>query len=226
MPASPPIADHFRKDAPQDRHQASRHRAVLSMLRGLQGQVLDYGCGYGDLTYAISKTNPVQGVDVDSERVQFAAKEYAPISFRQCRADGLDLPDAEFDIVTSVVVLPFVPDPDAYLAEIRRVLKPGGHLIIATRNDPALTHLASSLRARRGKEEERRGLFCPSLGEVMRLLEQHGFRVLRRSAFYDPPLERRGSVFDIVNGTIALLDEALALARFAPYLLFLARVPP
>jgi ubiquinone/menaquinone biosynthesis C-methylase UbiE len=223
MPASSPVADHFRKNAPLDRHQSFRHRAVLGMLRGLEGRVLDYGCGYGDLTYAISKSNPVLGVDVDPERVAFAAKEYAPISFRQCRADGLDLPDAEFDIVTSVVVLPFVPDPDDYLAEIARVLKPGGYLIIAARNVPLLTRAADFVRQRLLRRKPPTRLFCTSPGQVRDLLVRHGFQVLRRGAFYDPPFERRESVVDLINGAIALLDERLRLGRWAPYPLFLAR---
>lgn len=47
--------------------------------------------------------------------------------------DGsIPVADASFDIVLSTQVLEHVPDPDAYLAEARRILKPGGKLILST----------------------------------------------------------------------------------------------
>ena len=114
------VPAHFHRDAPLDPHQRRRHDAVLSLLRTLPpGRVLDYGFGWGDIAWQASRTHPdIHAVDVEQRRVDFARSQYAPLPFDVCRPDGLDFPDASFDIVLSIVVLPFVPDDDAYLAAL------------------------------------------------------------------------------------------------------------
>jgi ubiquinone/menaquinone biosynthesis C-methylase UbiE len=220
------IPDHFLRDAPQDAHQMRRHRAVLDLLRGLPpGRVLDYGFGWGDIAWAAARTHPdIHGVDVEVRRVEFARREYAPIAFDQCRPDGLDFPDASFDIVLSIVVLPFVPDDNAYMADIRRVLRPGGHLIVATKTSPFLTRWWRRLAGRR--EQDRHpapGIRHHDAGDAARLLDRHGFEILERRAFYDPPFESRKNPVDVVNGVFEVAGERLGLIGTAPYPLFLAR---
>jgi ubiquinone/menaquinone biosynthesis C-methylase UbiE len=50
------------------------------------------------------------------------------VETRQAPADALPFPDASFDVATAGFVLHLVPDPAAALAEIKRVLRPGGML--------------------------------------------------------------------------------------------------
>jgi ubiquinone/menaquinone biosynthesis C-methylase UbiE len=224
---SPAVPAHFRKDAPQNPHQRRRHRAVLALLDGLPGRVLDYGCGYGDLTHAISRTNSdVVGVDVAPDRIEFARSEYAPLRFEVCPEQGLDFPAASFDIVASIVVLPFVPDPDVYLADVRRVLRPGGHLIIATKTWPLLRRI---WRRVRGERDARRGQIVRhlhTLETTVALLEAHGFTVLRREAFYDPPFTNLKNPADFLNSIVEFVSESLRLKSAAPYPLLLARREP
>jgi ubiquinone/menaquinone biosynthesis C-methylase UbiE len=220
------IPAHFHRDAPQDAHQRRRHRAVLSLLRTLPpGRVLDYGFGWGDIAWAARTSHPdIVGVDVEQRRVDFARAQYAPIRFERCRPDGLDFPDASFDIVLSVVVLPFVPDDHAYLREIRRVLRPGGHLVLASKTSPPITRWWRRLSGRR--EQDRHpapGIRHHDAGDAAALLEAHGFRILERRAFYDPPFEARKNPADLANGVLQLLGERLGLIAPAPYPLFLAR---
>lgn len=220
------IPAHFYKDAPQDAHQRRRHQAVLALLTQLPpGPVLDYGFGWGDIAWAAARTHPdIHGVDVEARRVEFARREYAPLPFDQCRPDGLDFTDARFDIVLSVVVLPFVPDDHAYLREIRRVLRPGGHLIIATKTSPFLTRCWRRLSGRR--EQDRHpapGIRHHDAGDAAHLLHEHGFEILQRRAFYDPPFESRKNLIDRVNSLFELIGERLGLIATAPYPLFLAR---
>lgn len=218
---------HFRKDAPQDPHQRRRHDAILAALRKLPaGRVLDYGCGWGDIAWAMSRTHPdIHAVDVDPERVAFARREYAPLPFSACADDGVDFADASFDIVMSVVVLPFVPSEDGYLSEVRRVLKPGGHLVLATKICPLLRRTWHRLN---GHPERSR--FAPDArrnhlpGDVRGLLAAHGFRVLGESGFYDPPFEARKNGADVVNGGIEFLGELFGAVATAPYRVFVARL--
>jgi 2-polyprenyl-3-methyl-5-hydroxy-6-metoxy-1,4-benzoquinol methylase len=75
-PLHPAAPANYRKGAAMTWHQRRRHRAVLGLLRQLSGSVLDYGCGYGDLAFAMSQTHVVVGVDADSGRIDFARQEY------------------------------------------------------------------------------------------------------------------------------------------------------
>jgi SAM-dependent methyltransferase len=163
-------------------------------------------------------------IDVEQRRVDFARQQYAPIPFDRCRPDGLDLPDASFDIVLSIVVLPFVPDDNAYMQEIRRVLRPGGHLVVATKTSPFLSRIWRRLSGQRERDRHPSpGIRHHDAGDAADLLRRHRFEILRERAFYDPPFEARQNAVDLVNGVFATAGEPLGLVATAPYPLFLAR---
>lgn len=221
------VPSHFHRDAPQDAHQRRRHQAVLEMVAQVPpGRVLDYGFGWGDIAWAVARSHPdIVGVDVEQRRVDFARREYAPLRFEQCRPDGLDFPDDSFDLVLSVVVLPFVPDDEAYMAEVRRVLRPGGHLVLATKTSPLLTRTWRRLSGRRELDRHPSpGIRHHDAGDAADLLRRHGFVILRRGAFYDPPFEARKNAVDLANGLVERVGELAGLVAPAPYPLFLARL--
>src|SRR5690606_10200729 len=175
------IPRHFYRDAPQDPHQRRRHQAVLSLLHELPpGRVLDYGFGWGDIAWAASRTHPdIHAVDVEQRRVEFARQQYAPIPFDRCRPDGVDFADASFDIVLSIVVLPFVPDDEAYVAELRRVLRPGGHLVIATKTSQFLPRVWMRLSGQRERDRNPApGIRHHDAADAAALLGRHGFTIL------------------------------------------------
>jgi len=105
-------------------------RGLLDGLREffplLQGDLLDVGCGrkpYRDLV----PTRRYVGVDIDTPVTRGLAK--ADVFY-----DGRTLPfaDGSFDAVLCSQVLEHVFTPEAFLAEIRRVVRPGGVLLLAT----------------------------------------------------------------------------------------------
>jgi SAM-dependent methyltransferase len=114
---------------------------------GRDATVLDLGSGRGYWLDRMERRGltPV-GVEYRRER----AAEYdgdAPISV----GDALRLPfrDASIDLVWSIHVLHHLPDPATALREVRRVLRPGGHLVIAeTVEDHPVIRLARSVRPR------------------------------------------------------------------------------
>jgi SAM-dependent methyltransferase len=186
----------FRKGGRRGWHQRRRHAAVVRLLRGLPGKVLDYGCGYGDVSYVVSGTNSVQGVDVDPVRIAFAAKEYAPIPFQVCDKHTVPFPDASFDVVLSAVVIHFVVNPAAYFEEVKRVLRPGGHVLVICRQ-----HSAIRLAVRRalgrgpaseltwtGPDGQSHRAWLPPIPEFEDFVTRQGFQLLARDHFYDPPL--------------------------------------
>lgn len=217
------VPAHYRKNARPTRHQRRRHRAVLRMLEGVPGEVLDYGCGYGDLTYAISRTRPVQGVDVDPERVAFAAREYPGLRFSCCDANRLDFPDQSFDLVTSVAVIHFVPDPADHVREARRVLRDNGHLLMVCSN---VLYLRNATRKLFGRPTPATPMWIRSEAEVSDLLRREGFAIEARSFFYDPPFEGWKNLGDMALGLMQQLLALFRVRKTCNYFLLLAKKVP
>lgn len=95
-------------------------------------QVLDVGCGTGHLARTVAERHPaaqVQGVDLSPAYVDHARRHHAGeprLAFAIGDACALDFADARFDAVLSMLVLHFVPQPERAVAEMRRVVRPGG----------------------------------------------------------------------------------------------------
>jgi SAM-dependent methyltransferase len=190
------------------------------MLRQLRGEVLDYGCGYGDLTYEVSRTHSVRGVDIDPSRIAFAESEYAPIPFSVCKPTRAPYDDSTFDIVTSIAVVPFVPDPREHLAEVRRLLRDKGHLLIACVNPPVLR---DGVRRLFCKPKTAGRLWYCSRGEFRELLCETGFTVVAESHFYDPPFDGWKNLGGFAFGIFQTVLSLLRIRATADYYLFLAQ---
>jgi SAM-dependent methyltransferase len=214
------VPANYRKGSTLSRHQRRRHSTVLSLLEGVTGSVLDYGCGYGDLTHAISQTHRAVGCDVDPDRVAFALREYAPLQFAVCQGDSAPYGDESFDIVVSSVVIHFVNDPVAHLREIRRVIRPGGYLLIVFKCPPVVRNWFRRLI---GKGDAKSRLWVRPCIEYELLLKHSGFEVTRSTYFYDPPFEGWKNVCDCVFGAIEQALSAVRVKGAAGYHAFLAR---
>jgi ubiquinone/menaquinone biosynthesis C-methylase UbiE len=94
--------------------------------------VLDLGCGAGGspVRSDFSPGDDVTGIDVDEARLAVARQRFPLRTFRCARGESLPFPDASFDRVVSSVALPYMDIPRA-LAEVRRVLKPGGSVLFS-----------------------------------------------------------------------------------------------
>ncbi len=92
--------------------------------------ILDVGCGPGHLAAAIAKQRPhadVLGVDLDPVQIRLARRHQAPnLDFAVAGAHELGLPAASRDWVVATETFHHWSKPEASLAEIHRVLKPGG----------------------------------------------------------------------------------------------------
>jgi ubiquinone/menaquinone biosynthesis C-methylase UbiE len=102
--------------------------------------VLDVGCGTGEVTLPAkgqAKHGRVYGIDPAPEMIAVArskaARKKLEIDFRVGVIEALPFPDSSIDVVTSSLMMHHLPDDLKVrgLAEIYRVLKPGGHLLIA-----------------------------------------------------------------------------------------------
>ncbi len=103
-------------------------------------EVLETACGSGLVTHrvarAVSPTGRVVGTDLsqgmlDEAEVAAAEAELEHVTFQRMNAESLDLPDASFDVVLCSLGLMYVPDPEAAIREMGRVLRPGGRAVAA-----------------------------------------------------------------------------------------------
>ena len=122
-----------------DRMTGPLEQAVLGerragLLADLAGEVLDVGAGTGaNLPYLRSASRVVAAEPDPAMRRRMAAKltdAPLPAQLTGDAAEALQQPDASFDAVVFTQVLCTVTDPDLALAEARRVLRPGGQLIV------------------------------------------------------------------------------------------------
>ena len=133
--------------------------APLSDMTVLKGQhVLDIGCGNGlFLAQAVEAGATVVGADM-SHGMLTTARTAAPSPVVQADAQHLPFADNRFDTVLALWMLYHVPDKHQALREFRRVLGPGGLLVVSTNS------------GRRSSLDE---LVCSTLGELLARTVDH-----------------------------------------------------
>jgi SAM-dependent methyltransferase len=152
-------------------------------------RVLDVACGTGAASRAAARVagadGSVTGVDLGEPTLaiarSIAAEEgAAPIEFKQGDATALPVEDASFDVAICQQGLQFFPDKAAALEEMRRALKPGGRLAIATWTDMESNPFGTVVEALRRHVGEEAGQvlaspFALSAEELGRLIGDAGF---------------------------------------------------
>jgi SAM-dependent methyltransferase len=190
--------------------EATLARARQLRLSASGARALDFGCGAGRLTRPLAdRFDLVTGVDIAPEMLDLARRDN-PAAGRcefvlNDRPDLAALADGEFDLVYSSVVLQHLPRAliRAYLAELARVLRPGGSLIVQLPTRPRWTPRGVAYRCLPPAVlgvVQRRLLGYPApmrmhgMGErrVRRLLAAHGVQVLAADpAAYHPDWHER-----------------------------------
>ena len=115
---------------------------ILAAVAGAR-RVLDAGCGSGRLTVALAGAGAVvTGIDTNAAQLDVARRraDESGVALELLEADfneRLPFADATFDAVASRLALMAASDPVATLAEVRRVLEPGGRVVTALWAPPA-----------------------------------------------------------------------------------------
>lgn len=122
---------------------SSVERVVKQRLKQDAPRCLDIGAGSGDLLALLRQTWPaMQAEACDYHIERFALKDVSIVQL-DLNTHPLPYPDAGFDLVTCSEVLEYVENYRAVLREIRRVLKPGGLMVVTT---PNVLNMKSRLR--------------------------------------------------------------------------------
>ena len=195
-------------------------------------QILDLGCGDGQLTLKLMAAGAhVVGVDNSAAMVRSARER--GVNAVEAPAERLPFAEGEFDAVFSNAALHWVRGQDEMMAEVRRVLKPGGRFVAEMGGHGNIAAIVVALRAalaRHGLEDREANVnYFPAADVYRARLERHGFGVERIELIPRPtPLPEggirgwlatfRSGVLDglpaavreeVVSGTEALLKPAL-----------------
>ncbi|MGH9317424.1 MAG: class I SAM-dependent methyltransferase [Thermoanaerobaculia bacterium] len=180
-------------------------------------RILDCGCGPGSITVGLAQWAPdgeTVGIDLGAEQLDGAralARELGVknVAFRQGSIFDLPFADDSFDVVFSQTVLFHVSDPEKALAEIKRVLRPGG--LVALRDaingsimiwpdDPLVREIGRMVRL-----GAQRSGGNPDVGrELGTLLHSSGFSDVFFTLGFEQPErpEERAEYFSVVAGVL------------------------
>lgn len=109
---------------------------------------LDVGCGPGLAAQVFTgKITDVSGVDASAAFIEIARQRLPGRDFRVCEMEALPHGDASFDLVSGFNAFQYAASPRNALSEARRVLRPGGTIVIATWGLPEDCEAAGHLKA-------------------------------------------------------------------------------
>lgn len=155
---------------------------------GMHGDVVEIGFGTGlNAPYYPSEVSKILAVEPSQVCMRLAgpriAAASAPVELAGLTGEHLDLPSGEFDTVLSTWTLCTIPDVDAALAELRRVLKPGGMFhFVEHGHSPE----GSVARWQRRFEPFSKRIFggCHLTRKMNERIEQAGFAVRSLDTYY------------------------------------------
>jgi SAM-dependent methyltransferase len=180
-----------RLPQPRELPDYQLRRAFLMHEANAGERALDLGCGEGEFTGALAEAGvDALGVEVADAAVARARARFPELDFRLAPIDGpLPLEDNAFSLLWASEVIEHVADTARWLSEVRRVLTPGGRLLLTT---PSHGRLPVAIH---GVER-----FSDPLGDHLHLytrrsladlLVEFGFAPVRVQAAGGPPLLRR-----------------------------------
>jgi SAM-dependent methyltransferase len=208
----------------REQHALDKHRIALlaRMYDATSRDVLDIGCGNGEVLELLRSMSAQpfngHGLDLGASVVEKLRRK----GLTGCRHDaGEPLPyaDGSFDTVVCSEVIEHIVDVDRLVCEARRVLRPGGALLLTTPNlaylanrvllllgiQPFFTETSLEMKLGRrfrilGQGEATQGhLKIFTLGSLCELLQMHRFQIVKRCGY---PY--------FVGGPLAAIDRAIA----------------
>jgi SAM-dependent methyltransferase len=174
--------------------------AMLALAGDVAGRrILDAGCGAGPLSAALRDRGAiVTGFDKSAGMIELARRRLGGDADLQVADLGsaLPFPDDTFDDVTASLVLHYLEDWGPALAELRRVLRPGGRLIVSVEHPFAITLMH--------REAGRKADYFATSN---RTEEWTMGGQTARMSFWDRPLHAMTGAFTAAGFRIAVISE-------------------
>lgn len=173
--------------------------SLLELLAPKAGeQILDLGCGTGQLTEKIAQSGAfVQGIDSSLSMISKARANYSQLDFAVADARDFKV-EKPLDAVFSNAVLHWIKQPEAAIDCVEKALKPGGRFVAefgGKGNVGAIVRALLSVLSEIGypEPESLNPWYFPTIGEYAGLLEKRGFEVGYAVLFDRPTLLEGGS---------------------------------
>lgn len=164
--------------------------------------VLDVACGEGYGSALLARNaRRVTGADIAQAVVDHARARYASIGnleFRQADCTALPFPDACFDAVVSFETIEHVAAQEAFLDEVRRVLRPGGLVVLSCPNKVEYTDkrgVTNEFHVRELYRDELAALLAPRFPHTAWYGQRPGFY----SVVWPEQGEARGEIFEVAE---------------------------
>ena len=122
-------------------------RNIIQSLPSKVEKLLDLGCDDGAWTSQLTRQSQAEetvGVDIVQERLDQAHKK-GVVTINADLSENIPLPSNEFDLIHANQVIEHVPDIDCFAAEIFRLLRPDGRVILSTENTSSWHNIFASI---------------------------------------------------------------------------------
>jgi GT2 family glycosyltransferase/SAM-dependent methyltransferase/glycosyltransferase involved in cell wall biosynthesis len=203
------------------------HRYGLSLALAKGKSVLDLACGEGYGTALLAQVAELAiGVDIDAPTISHARQNYyyQNLKFLVGSCESIPLPDQSVELVTSFETIEHHDKHEEMMQEIKRVLKPGGLLVISSPNRSVYSDEANFVNEFHVKE-----LYYDELMELLgrhfQYVHCHGQRLATGSFVY-PLTGESGDSFQAYTGDPALIKRAVCALAAPAYFLVVCSTAP
>lgn len=127
------------RDAAYTRDLNDRAREFIGETAGRA--ILDIACGEGRVAHLVGRCDIFVGIDLAEVAIRRCRRKFADranLHFAVMEAETLGFPDSSFDIVTMIDATEHIHGIDAALAEVARVIRPGGLFVVTSQNKDSL----------------------------------------------------------------------------------------
>jgi SAM-dependent methyltransferase len=180
------VTEPLLKEGPQQFGNAEANMRFLESAAALArgADVLEIGTGTGGMLHALLERGlRARGVEINPALIADSRKWYGELPVQAVTGVTLPFQDATFDLVLSFDVLEHIKDSDAHLAEVSRVLRPGGRYLIQTPSKwPNTVFETIRWKSFTRWRDDHCALHTPE--QLRRRLDAHGFAV----RFFDVPV--------------------------------------
>jgi SAM-dependent methyltransferase len=157
----------------------ARYRWAASRAFGKSVADIACGTGYGSRILVDAGARQVTSIDIHEPALRFGVDSYG-IRCAIADASRIPLKSACFDLVASLETIEHLPDPSAFVAEVKRILKPRGLLFVTTPNGDGGSHSGNPWHVHELSKQE-----------LESILAAHGFTIASvKAQHWDLPIGR------------------------------------